>query len=190
VADWTKPRASTDRCQICRGGRTQTLPSHTDNQEDLAQCPDRGIQDMAVDYDIDGCTGSPDNLESWDDFPLAINYDLYVTNPIWGIVEGRKPRSQGTQPVACNLHDVCYQTCGNEKGACDNALSNGIIASCDKGYPPNCPYANTGQCREYELERDSCREIGPVYLSGVDIGGTSAYEQRQRQNCFCCRPGS
>lgn len=52
----------------------------------IAQCPTRTqVADSIRRHAIDGCTTSPDDLESWDNLPFAINYDLYVTNPIWGI---------------------------------------------------------------------------------------------------------
>jgi Glucodextranase, domain B len=189
VADWTKPRQSTDRCEICKAGSRFTLPRHTDNYDDLAKCPDGTLQDDTVAFSIDGCTNSPDSLEVWDNFPFAINYDLYVTNPIWGTVLGTIPRAQGAgQTLACNAHDVCYQTCGSNKGTCDAALGATITASCDIGYPAACPHATQAQCTEYQEEYNSCRGIGPVYLDGVSIGGLGAYQQRQRENCFCCRP--
>ena len=189
VADWTKPRQSTDRCEICKTGARFTLPRHTDNYDDLAKCPDGSVQDDTVQYDIDGCSNSPDDLESWDNLPFAINYDLYVTNPIWGTVVGRIPRSQGGgQTLACNVHDICYQTCGSNKASCDVALGATITASCDIGYPFPCPHGTAAQCTEYQEEYASFRTIGPVYLQGVQVGGLSAYQQRQRENCFCCRP--
>ena len=191
VADWTKPRDSTDQCEICKTGSSFILPRHTDNFADLAKCPDGAEQDQSALHEIDGCTNAPDDLESWDNLPFATNYDLYVTNPIWGTVLGTGiSRAVGqTQTLACNRHDICYQTCGNAKGTCDNALGAGITASCDTGYPHPCALADQSQCVEYEEEYNSCRGIGATYIQGVNTSfGLSAYQQRQREQCYCCKP--
>ena len=150
VPDRTPPRNSTNRCEICKSGSRETLPAHTANYAELAQCPDGTVQDDNVQFDIDGCSGgAPDNLESWDNLPFAINYNLYVTNPIWGTVRGRISRATGVKDtLACNAHDVCYQTCGSNKATCDNALGATITASCDIGYPSACPYTDQDQCIE------------------------------------------
>lgn len=189
VADWTRPRNDTERCHICKGGNVATLPKHTTSYQDLSKCPDGSTQDANAPFEVDGCTNSPDDLESWDSIALTANYDLYVANPIFGTIEGSVPRSRDVQPFACNRHDACYQTCGKSKGSCDAALSAGITASCDTGYPPACPYNDLSVCEAYRDEYRRCREIGPVYLAGVNnLLGKYFYERNQVKNCFCCQP--
>jgi hypothetical protein len=189
VADWTLPRTADNRCDICKAGNVFRLPEHTDSDDDLAKCPDRTLQDDNVTIEVDGCTNSPDNLESWDNLPFAMNYNLYVTNPIWGTVLNRISRADGAaQTLACNAHDFCYQTCGSNKASCDRALGTGITASCDTGYPFPCPHGDQATCQEYQEEYDSCRTIGPDYVRGVSTSfGMDAWRQRQRENCFCCQ---
>ncbi|MBL0038368.1 MAG: hypothetical protein IPP36_06885 [Nitrosomonadales bacterium] len=107
----------------------------------IAQCPTRTqVPDSTAGrlHEIDGCTWSPDNLESWDNLPFAINYNLYVTNPIWGqltISGNLSSIANADKILPCNAHDLCYQTCGNQKMTCDDALVSGIDSSCDTGYP-------------------------------------------------------
>lgn len=187
VTDYTPPRDSADHCEVCKQGRSYILPEHTTDQTEYEKsCPDKSLQDPGIPYLIDGCTNSPDSLRVWALLPGTRSYRRYVTNPIWGQDLGSVPRSS-TQTLACNLHDVCYQTCGSDKGACDAALGAGITASCDVGYPLPCPLGTAALCTEYLDEYQSCRGIGPIYVSGVSTPlGTSAYQERQRQNCYCC----
>jgi len=155
----------------------------------IAKCPSREqVTESIRQHEIDGCSNSPDDLESWDNLPFATNYNLYVVNPIWGTVLGRISNAvAATQTLPCNVHDICYQTCRNNKGACDTVLGAGITTSCDVGYPFPCPHATQAQCAEYDAERQSCREIGPWYVSGVQSSaGTNAYQDRQSQFCACC----
>jgi len=100
----------------------------------IAMCPNK-TQDTGRVHNVDGCTGAPDSLEVWDNNPLAMNYNLYVTNPIWGTVLGD---TTANQVLPCNAHDICYQTCGSSQAACDAALGAGVSATCSIGYPFPC----------------------------------------------------
>ncbi|WP_396643040.1 carboxypeptidase regulatory-like domain-containing protein [Methylomonas sp. 2B] len=173
---------STTRC--CYQG--ESVPKTPADFASLAKCPQK-TQNTTRNHEIDGCSNSPDDLESWDNLPFATNYDMYVTNPIWGTVLGTiSNATAATQTLPCNLHDICYQTCGSSQATCDAALGAGITASCDTGYPFPCPYATASQCLEYDEEYASCRGIGPVYQDGVANFGSSAFEERQTQYCECC----
>lgn len=142
---------------------------------------------MVRQHEIDGCSNSPDNLESWDNLPFTTDYDLYVTNPIWGTVLGTVSNAAAAaQTLPCNVHDICYQTCKSNKANCDDVLGQDITASCDTGYPFPCPHATADECNEYDAEYQACLGIGPIYSDGVDMLGGGAYQGRQSQYCGCC----
>ena len=197
-----------EQCKDCSGGQEVNIANGSKSRDDMSCCfegeevlmfnvpyedliakrPSRRQVDETVRrHEIDGCSNSPDNLESWDNNPFATNYDLYVTNPIWGTVLGAISNAvSAIQTLPCNVHDICYQTCGSNQAGCDNALGAGITASCDIGYPFPCPHATAAQCTEYDAEYQSCRGIGPIYRDGVQQFGGGAYQDRQSQYCGCC----
>ncbi|WP_262964897.1 carboxypeptidase regulatory-like domain-containing protein [Methylobacter psychrophilus] len=151
-----------------------------------AKCPQK-VQYKAKNHEIDGCSNSPDDLESWDNLPFATNYNLYVTNPIWGTVLGSISNEvAANQTLPCNIHDICYQSCNSDQATCDNALGDGVTASCDIGYPFPCSRADALECVEYDEEYNSCRSIGPEYTNAVANFGGTAYKDRQTQYCECC----
>jgi hypothetical protein len=186
-----RQRGPSNRAVCCFDGDTVPV-RQTDYDNLIAQCPQRTQRPKGErPHEVDGCSNSPDNLESWDNLPGTIDYDLYVTNPIWGTVLGEITEEQArAQTLPCNVHDICYQTCKSDKSACDNALSNAITDSCSISYPFECPQQvrQQNRCGEYEEELESCQGIGPIYLKGVkDLGGL-AYRGRQKQYCDCCPP--
>ncbi|MEY3288356.1 MAG: hypothetical protein RLZZ419_598 [Pseudomonadota bacterium] len=151
-----------------------------------AKCPQK-VQNKTKNHEIDGCSNSPDDLESWDNLPFVTNYNFYVTNPIWGTVLGSISNEvAASQTLPCNIHDICYQSCNSDQTTCDNALGDGITASCDIGYPFPCSGADASECVEYDEEYNSCRSIGPEYTNAVANFGGSAYKERQAQYCECC----
>lgn len=153
----------------------------------IAKCPFRvQVKESERRHYIDGCTYSPDDLESWDDLTLT-NYDKYRRNAVWGTVLGEIDNSvAAAQILPCNLHDICYQTCGSVQSVCDEALGEGITATCDAAYEPPCPYQTLDECREFEEEYQSCRGIGSIYRDAVSLLGARAYKERQKQYCRCC----
>ncbi|GAA0348540.1 hypothetical protein GCM10009092_11170 [Bowmanella denitrificans] len=162
-------------------------PSSSTTYEKLINnCPDRSQNSRA--HEIDGCTWSPDNLESWDNLPAAINYDKYVTNVIWGSVLGQvTPQMAASQTLACNIHDIEYQTCLSNKSSADQDLGTRVSAACRTGYPVACPYQTASDCNEYFYEYNSCTEIGPYYKAGTETSmGRQSYKNRQLQYCKCC----
>ncbi len=124
--------------------------------------------------------------------PFATNYNLYVTNPIWGTVltisGNLSSIANADKILPCNAHDLCYQTCGNQKMTCDDALVSGIDSSCDTGYPFPCNRPDQTECVEYEEEYNSCKGISSTFRDGVNSGsGMTAYKDRQTQYCACCK---
>lgn len=115
-------------------------------------------------------------------------YEKYVTNVIWGSVLGQvTPQMAASQTLACNIHDIEYQTCLSNKSSADQDLGTRVSAACRTGYPVACPYQTASDCNEYFYEYNSCTEIGPYYKAGTETSmGRQSYKNRQLQYCKCC----
>lgn len=84
--------------------------------------------------------------------------------------------------LPCNKHDICYQTCGKEKAACDQKMYDDMVAVCDNAYPGNkCPRIT--QCIDWYAEKAKCALAARMYKSGLDRFGSAAYQERQAQFC-------
>lgn len=70
---------------------------------------------------------------------------------------------------ACNAHDTCYGTCGNNKDICDSGFLDAMLAVCMES---SCAYA--------------CSEAAYGYYDAVHNYGSSAYESAQVEACACC----
>jgi hypothetical protein len=72
---------------------------------------------------------------------------------------------------ACNLHDICYQTCGISKGVCDSYFGDDMNNACE-GNSPLCYIV--------------CEAQRTIYWAAVSICGETAYETDQLRVCACC----
>jgi hypothetical protein len=112
----------------------------------------------------------------------------------FGRSQGQIPSAVAALPLACNLHDICYQTCRNDKGVCDADFRTRMRNTCAAAYPPSCPVDMSEEdCQGsngYIEQRGKCSldvfSFANLYYQGVNLGGGSAYEQRQSQYCNCC----
>jgi hypothetical protein len=109
----------------------------------------------------------------------AFGKDVYDTEHLpHGVAPGDR--------LPCNLHDVCYQTCGASKLACDAAMYDDMLAVCREAYPEKvCPYApDVNACGQWKSERDRCRAWARRYRAGL---ATPPADQRfiDRQREFC-----
>ena len=68
---------------------------------------------------------------------------------------------------ACDLHDLCYSSCGNSKADCDSRLFKNMKATCSL---PGLGSVGYGSCME---------SAGIVY-SAVTAGGGSSYANAQK----------
>lgn len=66
----------------------------------------------------------------------------------------------------CDKHDECYQTCGSDKAACDEAFRQSLLRVC--GSNP------------------SCRGLANTYYNMVRDYGQSSYDGDQLYWCQCC----
>jgi hypothetical protein len=160
-----------------------------------AKCPRRAqVPDSRRQHEIDGCSaGLTSNIQD----PMRGKFGagwLGVSSTEFGRPQGLVPNAGAALPLACNLHDICYQTCRSDKGGCDTAMRDRIRGTCAAAYPPACPANLTEeQCQGddgYMEQRGECAidtlSYANLYYQGVNLGGGSAYEERQSQYCQCC----
>jgi hypothetical protein len=118
-------------------------------------------------HEVDGCSIPTGNTQ----FFLA---DDPAASPVaqaptaFGKEQG-KVTAKKILPLPCNQHDLCYQTCGASKTACDNAFYEAMFDVCLKAFPLPCPYVNL--CEQYADDRNTCFDWAEVYKDGVDIWG-------------------
>lgn len=91
-------------------------------------------------YKYDGCSFSPDA-------PLGATYHDQ-TCPATGPSPMVLPKE--CQSAPCDLHDACYQTCGNSQSQCDNLLRDTAIR--------RCPGEARARSAAYLLEARALRE--------------------------------
>ncbi|MBB3063166.1 thrombospondin type 3 repeat-containing protein [Microbulbifer rhizosphaerae] len=188
AADSSKNGVRTNDGQSCcfDGG---TIAASVDYETLQSSCPNK-TQNEGRDHQIDGCSNSPDNVENAViETRYLENFDKYVTLPEWGSVVGAVDNGNtGNITRPCNLHDICYQTCGKTQLSCDQALEGGMRNTCAASYPNQCPYQDEDNCLDYAQEREYCFDAASFYftvLSDWDAG-SSAYQERQSQYCMCC----
>jgi hypothetical protein len=112
------------------------------------------VDDPSVEPSANGCTGVPD-------YPLCAS--------AVGIGISYTP--------ACDQHDICYDTCNSDKGACDSQLRSGLTSACSPLIPvdPDC----------YSL----CVTTAYAYYLGVLVGAWENYKDAQVAQCACCDCG-
>jgi hypothetical protein len=190
-ADGSTP-ADTNQC--CFEGRA--LPKFGNAYGDLtSKCTTRSqVSDAERQHDIDGCSGGlTSNIQD----PMRGKYAgdwLGQASTEFGRAQGSVPSAGSALPLACNLHDICYQSCRNDKGGCDTGMRDRMRTVCEAAYPQTCPAGLTAeQCqgsRGYFEQRGECAlnsfSYANLYYQGVNFGGSSAYEERQTQYCKCC----
>ena len=103
-------------------------------------------------------------------------------------VHGQSPRD----PLGCNFHDTCYQTCVPEEerddayAACNAEQREDHKAMCRKAYP-FCPYSGLEaiiSCPVWLAEKANCFAIAEAYFLGVGTNeGRKQYEVRQEDYC-------
>ncbi len=76
---------------------------------------------------------------------------------------------------SCNVHDVCYDTCGSVKSSCDSQFLVNLSKACSDTCAIDDP-----------LCLSNCRSLALTYASAVAIVGTFAYETAQKNDCQCC----
>jgi len=165
-----------------------------------ANCSLNNQQSININHSIDGCSGpSPQRITEQGNTLInvvanGVVFDLFTgPEPIWGEARSPNPPFGSSDPLACNTHDICYQTCGSSQDTCDQGLKQNISSSCKLAYPSSCIYfdgtaAGNAKCAEYDEERAFCEQIADAFYVGLSIFGKTAHDTRQIQYCDCCQP--
>lgn len=74
---------------------------------------------------------------------------------------------------ACNIHDVCWQTCNKTQSDCDYEFYNNLVLACATAYPK--------ATKKYEM----CRERASYYYTAVQ-DATDHWRATQQKSCDCC----
>lgn len=84
----------------------------------------------------------------------------------------RKPTSQGGD--VCDRHDECYQTCGSDRGRCDDRMYHDMkrVCAASKADAPT---------------KQRCFTYAFLYWSGLRLLGAGAHGDRQAAVCGCER---
>jgi len=70
----------------------------------------------------------------------------------------------GTFEAACNMHDICY-ACQKGKSTCDTRFKNGMVAICNKKFPP----------KSHAVKNAGCKTQANIFYAAVAAGGKNAY---------------
>jgi RHS repeat-associated protein len=100
---------------------------------------------------------------------------------------------------ACNKHDICYGTCGNDKGTCDREFLGDMQLACELEYGVNeivfPGYGAADQLLENMRKLDprvirhkTCMKLAQAYYTAVSAAGAGPYKDAQTQACKCCCP--
>jgi hypothetical protein len=186
-------KRATSGSSCCANGNP--VPLQAASYSDLlANCPNRTSNKK--DNEIDGCSvigaqvGIPAlNLQD----PIFIFViPLFNQAPtVFGSNVGTVPQGGAPQTLPCNRHDVCYQTCKQDKSTCDSNMHADMDAVCNRAYPATCPFSGLGivACPAFFVERASCFAASRLYYDspGVVNLGEGPYEDDQRRYCQCCQ---
>lgn len=97
--------------------------------------------------------------------------DTQFANPR-GMLPIRGPCRPGDACGPCDKHDICYQTCGSNRGECDYQMYQDMLSVCE---------AST----ESEAIKEKCRAFAGSYWGGLAGFGKEAFEERQGEVCIC-----
>jgi hypothetical protein len=213
--------APTGGHQCCSdGGPVSNVPESFAQVENDSTCPNRqqntsrpplpGTINTGF-HLVDGCSlpGRGDGLLDELFFQLLPVYSGNADDPVSSEIPGidtefgrpEGPVRMESAPLfdlPCNKHDVCYQTCGSNRGACDGQLTVDLTVVCNRAYEQVCPQAvrdigtiqingdPVDACERYMDERAACFTAVTVFATALEEFGDTAYEERQVQFCNCC----
>ncbi|EFN55515.1 hypothetical protein CHLNCDRAFT_133927 [Chlorella variabilis] len=117
---------------------------------------------------------------------------------------GEAPQSLGEGCVdftaACDQHDLCYRVVGADKGACDKAFLDALLAECDRALrcvAADVPIPGDVLCGEGggggNPLRGACASLAQLYFEGVDRLAGDAFQidqEEQKQHVAQCQAGA
>ena len=83
----------------------------------------------------------------------------------------------------CNVHDVCYASCGQTKMDCDEAFHSCMISHCEERYIN--PFASKSRHRREVEFLELCLDEASLYYSGTVGFACMAYRTAQKNHCSC-----
>jgi len=83
---------------------------------------------------------------------------------------------------ACNVHDVCYGTCGKGKADCDKDFLGDLLGACMEKYGWNSIQPIPPDLAAKQL---LCSSLAQTYYNAVAAAGDAAYADGQKQGCKC-----
>lgn len=184
-----------DPASCCFNG--QPLSKFDNSYSTLTEkCPHRTqVPDTHRQHEIDGCSGGlTSNIQD----PMRGEFGaawLGRSSTEFGRNQGTVASAGAALPLACNLHDICYQSCASGKDTCDVAMRDRMRSVCNVAYPTACPVGLTlEQCmgkngyveQSFACDSDNITSYTNLYYQAVKRFGGSAYEERQSQYCQCC----
>ncbi len=169
--------------QVPNGGCCQSNTMDTQNQcceaagvvpkhpiQDLSQCANR-VPNLEKPFQFDGCS-VPDSLNEilgFDKDNPSGGSDTHFSNASCQL-------SGVNCTAACDLHDICYQSCDSSFGgrtSCDLLLGNTAVNICLNS-------------QDSLLTRAVCLEWADTYTNILLLAGGFAYNDRQLEVCQCC----
>lgn len=77
--------------------------------------------------------------------------------------------------LCCNEHDICYETCNNDKELCDLNFKRCLYKYCDS-------YEKT---TANAIIVKSCKATAKMLFTGTITLGCKSYLDSQQRSCFC-----
>jgi hypothetical protein len=160
----------------CTTATTTTLPGSCDAPID--QCLGTRGPNGKDFRDSDGCSAdavinvlgqlgvTPDDPEAVKDDPVG-----YFTGGVCSAPFGND--GDWSHPRACELHDLCYTICGQDRETCDFEFATRMQETCLSTFA-------LGACR------DACMTIAGIYATYIATGDDTAYLNDQGITCTCC----
>jgi len=68
----------------------------------------------------------------------------------------------------CDVHDICYDTCGNSREKCDSAFKKCLQETCKSSTNPS-----------------QCKQTADTVIMGTSMFGCGAYQESQKKACIC-----
>ncbi len=127
-------------------------------------------------------------ISCMDRYSVYLTYTLQFGGEDLGDIPHNDPRAS-SQTLSCNKHDICFQTCGEDRGICDSALYDDARKECENHYPDDCTSTlSTEECKKYHLEAGKC-ELAAIFMYEFILPPASEepWEERQVQHCYCCK---
>jgi hypothetical protein len=86
---------------------------------------------------------------------------------------------------ACNIHDICYETCGKTQEQCDNAFYENLKSLCAIRYGLRVGPLDPGMQLWLARRFRECLRFARNYWLGVVNGGFLFFEPAQEDYCVC-----